>query len=697
MFSLAGWVRRMSSCTGGSKLLNEFLPSKFILFKAGTLAFHFVILTFSFPIFSNAQIEEYLNGSKYIKSEGKWYAVYGDDKSLVYDSVITVKWKPGISKKIIEDFNLKEGATIIRENILGFVDLKVNGAEDIFTVLKKYLHSGIVEIVEPSTFGVFGSLFTNDTYFGNQWYLNHIYDINAPEAWGISTGSPSVIVGILDSGTDWLHEDIGMGTDGYQNVWVNTIDTWSDPNNRTSGDSIDNDSNGYIDDYKGWNFIDNNNDTRATGDGHGTIIAGLIAAKTNNHKGVAGVAGGWGSPGVRLLITKISPRQQAPRSDVIDDAILYAVNNGAKIINMSFTFPAPIQSIDAAINYAYNNGCVLNALSGNTSPNSICNIQYPACHPYVIAVSGTMKDGSAFPSCGRSNQYCPDSVNISAPAGRLSQVFTDWWIFTTKAPNTYGWNDYGGCYSTALVSGVAALVLSVRPDLTPAQVKCVLEQTATDSGTPGWDSKFGWGRINAYRALQAIIIKLISPLNNSNGSIPQTLVWNQLYGAASYSVQVATDINFTNPIFNESGITSTSVEAEGLIENTDYYWHVRADNSICGVTPVWSETWEFTALDLRKIALQPNKNKPTSFSLSKNFPDPFNPITKIKYSLPEEASVTLKVFDILGREIATIVDEQKLAGLHEVDFSGTNLPSGVYFYKIQAGKFMDVKKMILTK
>ncbi len=91
-----------------------------------------------------------------------------------------------------------------------------------------------------------------------------------------------------------------------------------------------------------------------------------------------------------------------------------------------------------------------------------------------------------------------------------------------------------------------------------------------------------------------------------------------------------------------------------------------------------------------------------TFSLYQNYPNPFNPTTRIKYSVPfvemhRYASVQLRVYDILGREIATLVNEKKSPGEYEVQFNGTNLPSGVYFYRLQAGSFSDTKKLILLK
>jgi len=88
---------------------------------------------------------------------------------------------------------------------------------------------------------------------------------------------------------------------------------------------------------------------------------------------------------------------------------------------------------------------------------------------------------------------------------------------------------------------------------------------------------------------------------------------------------------------------------------------------------------------------------PTSYSLTNNYPNPFNPNTKIKYSVPQTSNVVIKVFDILGNEIETLVNEQKPIGNYEINFNATNLPSGIYFYQLQAGSFIETKKMVLMK
>lgn len=192
---------------------------------------------------------------------------------------------------------------------------------------------------------------------------------------------------------------------------------------------------------------------------------------------------------------------------------------------------------------------------------------------------------------------------------------------------------------------------------------------------------------------------LISPPDSSiNISTNPQFQWNPVNGAQSYRLQVATSAAFfgTGLILNESGITTTSYSITGLLLNKKYFWRVR------GITPtyegIYSAIRNFTTTSTVDVN---DVNNGFSYSLKQNFPNPFNPSTSIKYSLNSSQFVTLKVFNVLGSEIATLVNEEKPAGNYEIDFNpaATNLKltSGIYFYKLTAGSFIETKKMILLK
>lgn len=760
---------------------------------------------------STAQETKIINGSQFIQTDSGWYQIYSNSQFLVDKSVITVKWKSTTTAVARAAFNTSQNAIMIEENILGFVDLKINNTTNILDVVNNYINSGLVDIAEPNTYGTLESLQTNDLFFNNQWYLNdsNDYDINATEAWAITTGDSSIIVGIMDSGIDWLHEDLGMGTDGYQNIWLNQgEDAWTDPNDPKTGNEIDDDGNGFVDDWKGWNFKYDTNYTRDPY-GHGSMVGGIVSAKSNNLKGISGIAGGSGSPGVKLLPITIcggwtDEHFYSTETRVTDDAILYAVAKGAKVINMSFIC-CKTTAIDSAIEYAYHHGCVLVAVAGNVIDKYYRQgrVGYPGNHPYVIAVAGTGKDGLWFAS------YAGPELDISAPAESIK---------STSISTRYG-TDFGTSYASPQVAGVAALMLSVNPTLLPFQIDSILKRTATDIGETGMDTVFGAGRLNAYSA----VINAIPPeerkpiLSMVDYCVPvstsPTLNWYTRFGVLSYRLQVASDSNFSIIIKDSSGIKTRYCTLTGLANSSIHYW--RVSGYVIDGNPIWSDSkWFRTSalptvtltgstisgmedgikithpkliwtvsdycninynlyrytcyhddedcvpsdcginglliysgtqtsyidstvstgsyncitkhyyvrvkantdgqlfpasnkvwygtiwLDPNKQGLIADKEKnslPKEATLYDNYPNPFNPQTTIKYTIPEPTYVRLVVYDILGRDVKLLVDSYEDAGYKSVTFDASDIPSGLYYYRLITDKFNCVKKLLLVK
>lgn len=222
---------------------------------------------------------------------------------------------------------------LVRSNKLGFYDFRPVQKQNLIDIYRQLLKNPIVKDVFANTIGKY-ILIPNDTQYTAQWYLEQASDadIDISNAWDITTGNSSVVVAILDSGSDWTHQDLGFGTDSYQNIHLNTgEDSWTNPNNPATGNGVDDDGNGYIDDWKGWDFGNSNNDSRGPYF-HGTHVAGIIGAKTNNGIGISGIAGGNNSPGAGLMIVGVG--DYGPNSAAMDDAILYAMDNGAKIFNL---------------------------------------------------------------------------------------------------------------------------------------------------------------------------------------------------------------------------------------------------------------------------------------------------------------------------------------------------------------------------
>ena len=455
----------------------------------------FVFVSMSSAQSKNSYHINNVNNVKKILYKGVYYEV---DTTTVSVKVEDVKKIP---------FN------ILRFNKLGYVDIKLPSNIPFDSAIRVIETDNNISKIIYSVKGKYNALFPNDNLYDSQWGLRAI---NLPQTWDISTGGSSVIVGVIDSGVDWLHPDLGMGNDGYHNFHTNLSDQWGQFGVPTSGNGVDDDNNGLTDDYLGWNYENNSNDCR-TNYYHGTFVSGIIAAKTNNNSGIAGVAGGNNSKGVRILPYCVGG--YSPISSVIDDAIIDAVDKGAKIIQLSFSILQD-DDIDDAIQYAYDNGVIVICAAGNY----FMEVQYPANNHNVVAV------GAIDSNLSRADfsSYDDSNVNIVAPGVSIK---------STMLNSSYDYSD-GTSFAAPHVSGVAALVFSVNPNLTGQQVRDILESTAqklngyifqpASSNHPNgtWNDEVGYGLVDAYAAVQkAMPDLLIRDTLSDNGSEPSTVYY----------------------------------------------------------------------------------------------------------------------------------------------------------------------------
>jgi endo-1,4-beta-xylanase len=185
----------------------------------------------------------------------------------------------------------------------------------------------------------------------------------------------------------------------------------------------------------------------------------------------------------------------------------------------------------------------------------------------------------------------------------------------------------------------------------------------------------------------------ISPSDTSGVPRNATLIWHASESAASYRVQVSTNGVFI-PTAVDSTVTDTTVQLSPLTANTIYYWHVSAIND-SGASS-YSEMTYFTTSD-QIVAVEEHEPTPLSYTLLQNFPNPFNPTTVIRYQVPVASEVRLSVYDVLGREVAVLVNEQKAPGMYEARFDGSGLSSGVYFYRMETEGYVQIKKLVLLR
>ena len=468
---------------------------------------------------------KFINNEEFIIKEGNWYikdSVGGE--FLVDPDVITLKFKSGlnnISANVDLLMDTYEGIKVLRISKRGFVYIKVPSNMHSLDLVEILVNDPLINLVYPNTYGRYCAV-PNDQRYYLQW---HLQKIKMNNVWSYYPSGQGIIVGILDTGVDWLHQDIGLGTDSYQNVWLNSLENdWTDLNNPASGNANDDDGNNYEDDWKGYDFEDDDNNALDY-NGHGTRVAGIVSAKGNNSIGVAGVAGGMGENGVSLMPIGIGVYY--PQSSIIEDAIDYAVDNGARVINMSFVLSTSQydNAIKAALEDAYEAGVVLVAAAGNSSSS----VEFPANDPHVIAVGGTTSnDTKASFACYGEN------LTISAPAEG---------IYTTTRNNGYGAGD-GTSFSAPQVAAAAALLLIINPYLFPNQIRQILTTTADKVGgynynwnlyKPGHSKELGYGRLDVEEAI-GLVLPVISGPNivcTSNSTftltdfqIPASVSWN---------------------------------------------------------------------------------------------------------------------------------------------------------------------------
>ncbi|NEP38539.1 MAG: S8 family serine peptidase [Okeania sp. SIO2G4] len=277
----------------------------------------------------------------------------------------------------------------------------------------------------------------------NNW---NVETINAPEVWNQGYTGQGIIVAVIDSGVDYNHFDLAS------NIWTNINEI---PNN-----GFDDDGNGYVDDFRGWDIINNDNDPMDFF-GHGTHIAGTIAAQQNG-LGITGIA-----PNAKIMPVKVGNFETILPDDAAG-GIYYAVNNGAHVINMSFgrDFYSPV--VDDAIRYATERGVVVVMAAGNDGSSFP---EYPAnnLQQWGIPVGSTDITGriSDF-----SNRAGSTTLNYVVAPGEN--------IYSTLPNNDFG-NQSGTSFAAPHFAGVAALVLSANPFLTPEQVEYMITTTANSN------------------------------------------------------------------------------------------------------------------------------------------------------------------------------------------------------------------------
>ncbi|RKY10971.1 MAG: hypothetical protein DRP82_08005, partial [Planctomycetota bacterium] len=371
---------------------------------------------------------------------------------------------------------------------------------DLAAALKALLQDDAVKYAEPN-YILFAAYTPNDPFLAssNTWGQGYedlwgLHKVGAQAAWDVSKGD-GVVVAVIDSGCDLKHPDI------VGNLWTNS--------GEIAGNGRDDDNNGYADDVHGWDFV--NRDADPSDDrGHGTHCAGTIASVGDNSEGVVGLAFK-----ARVMVLKGLSASGAGTVADLSEALYYAADNGARVINCSWGGPGDSQTLHDAVVYAYDKGCVIVAAAGNDNDNADGYIPAKWSQTITVAATDPYDNKAAFSNWGT-------CIDVAAPGVDILSLRASGTGYGSDVP---GYADYCRAQGTSMaaphVSALAALILAAHPNYTPEQVRNVIRSSACDLGDPGFDVYFGYGRIDAAAALgvsDSGVARITQPASNETVS-----------------------------------------------------------------------------------------------------------------------------------------------------------------------------------
>jgi serine protease len=384
---------------------------------------------------------------------------------------IVVKFKNNVPAQTIDRLNSRHGATVLSTSrYAGFKRIKVPQGKTPQQLVQEYEKEQDVAYAELN-YLAYAMFIPNDSLFHYQWnFYNSVNGgIRANLAWDITAGAPTVIIAIVDTGIAYeTYKNYQIAPELSEVHFIN-----------------------------GYNFVRNN--THADDDdGHGTHVAGTLAQNTNNGEGTAGLA-----YNCSIMPVKVLDKRGTGAYTTIADGIYFAVDHGAKVVNLSLGGDADAATLQDACAYAYNHGVTIVCAAGNEYQSGNAP-SYPAAYDdYVIAV-GAVRFDKTRAYYSNTGSY----LDIAAPGGDLNvdqngDGYNDGILQQTFGNNPTDWGYWfyeGTSMATPHVTAVAAILLSQGAP-SPDAVKQALQASAEDMGAPGWDPEYGWGVLDAFGAL----------------------------------------------------------------------------------------------------------------------------------------------------------------------------------------------------
>jgi len=541
--------------------------------------------------------------------------------------------------------------------------------------------------------------------------LDADHNVTCALAWGVAkvgadrvwnelyVKGDGVVVAVTDTGVDYEHTDL------RERDWVNEGEI---PDN-----GIDDDENGYIDDYHGWNTYNDSKETRGGAGGHGSHCAGSVCGD-----GSAGTQTGV-APGALVMPVQVLSNSGSGNESAVWEGMQYAFENGADVTSMSLGWTKTMgpdwakwrQTCETLIA----GGMVYSIAAGNerrySSLPAPYNIRTPGTVPAVITVGATTQSDvyASFSSYGPVTwQDVPPWNDYPYPPGLTKpDVCAPGYQITSVRGITGGYSVMSGTSMAAPhVAGFAALVLQVDPKLTNAEVRNWMEDYALDLGTPGKDNDYGSGRISCYEtvlAMQAtpVTIKSFAAEAMREGIRAR---W------ATSSEKMLAGFNLYRRAVSEGGGLSARADAalsyeklnDDLIKGRSPYVYDDGDveagaryEYLLEVVDVVGRAYAHGPIQVRAGG----KALPVTYWLAQSRPNPARERAVVGFGLAEgfAGRTVIEVYDLSGRRVRTPVDSNYQAGVYEVAIETASLVPGVYIYRMSAGPFRAAKRMVVTR